>query len=706
MPNFCCYFFKKISNLLDINYFIQLFFFFSLYIFCRFCRYSLTRTRAILTHAERMTPELIQELCESPVRLRQYAKDQAKKFPPPPFALKSNARKRKATAELDMGRKCKMAKRYIYDMYSMREKDALDTSLYTSINLPLIGSTANTTMSTNNDDDKSNTTADPFNPCDLSSSTNDFDCIELNLSQLCALCKLTQSKVSEKVESTENDEPAEEYKVIEVTQVQYGDPPRAKPVFEVKWDTREITFESIEYIWDCTAFQRFVKKFVYTWKTDMEQLWNEMIAKVMAESLEPKLTDSEAIEQCKRFDYNNFLAHFLIMVRMRDVEEDPNSHDYKKIYQILMQDMKHLNYYIRRLDQLQKIKEFEDHINKVDQSKHRMHVENVVDLEMPPMNEFTYTNDVIPRDGIEIIKEPPMGCHCAEDGQCSDKSECCPKLWNEYAHFPYTSRGKRRVKQGAPIYECNKACKCSESCPNRVVQNGRKQNLCIFKTKDRGWGVRTEKLIAEGQYVCEYVGEIISYEETERRGKEYDAVGLTYLFDLDFNGKDNPYTVDAAKFGNVSRFINHSCNPNLGVWPVWTDCLDPNLHKLCLFTLRKIHKDEELTFDYVNSTKSESVQPDDEPEDEDESIGDDKITEISESSAVSTNGTDTQDEVVIKKELNDEILIKQEIEQEQCTANAPEAMAQIEECDLATDAKKEGFACKCGAPNCRKIIFC
>ena len=37
-----------------------------------------------------------------------------------------------------------------------------------------------------------------------------------------------------------------------------------------------------------------------------------------------------------------------------------------------------------------------------------------------------------------------------------------------------------------------------------------------------------------------------------------DAEGRTYLFDLDFNmGNENPYTVDAAFYGNVSHFINH-----------------------------------------------------------------------------------------------------------------------------------------------------
>ena len=78
-----------------------------------------------------------------------------------------------------------------------------------------------------------------------------------------------------------------------------------------------------------------------------------------------------------------------------------------------------------------------------------------------------------------------------------------------------------------------------------------------------------------------------------------DAEGRTYLFDLDFNsGSENVYTVDAAQYGNVAHFVNHSCDPNIAVFNVWIDCLDPDLPRLCVFALRDIIKGEQLTFDY------------------------------------------------------------------------------------------------------------
>lgn len=258
---------------------------------------------------------------------------------------------------------------------------------------------------------------------------------------------------------------------------------------------------------------------------------------------------------------------------------------------------------IERERQVTKLQLWEEEINSTSTENAHLTVENTVDLEGPP-DGFVYVNNYVPSDGIIIPDDPPIGCEC-EEGCVPRNKTCC---FNQ-SLFPYRRRGRINVEQGTPIYECNKRCKCDDTCRNRVVQLGRKVPLCIFRTTTGcGWGVKTLRKIHNGEFVCEYVGEVISFEEAERRGRGYDAEGRTYLFDLDFNShNDFPYTVDAATYGNVSHFINHSCQPNLAVWAVWVNCLDPNIPKLALFATREIERGEEITFDYMCNTSG--VEP-------------------------------------------------------------------------------------------------
>lgn len=256
----------------------------------------------------------------------------------------------------------------------------------------------------------------------------------------------------------------------------------------------------------------------------------------------------------------------------------------------------YINYFLllQRECQLKILSEWEEKLNKTDADPALIKVENDFDLELPP-NGFVYINCYLPTNNIKIPNDPLMGCSCEE---CNGKMKhCCGT--HESKYFQYYGRGRLNMPPGCPIFECNSRCNCGPSCRNRVVQRGRQIPLCIFRTQNgRGWGVKTLRNIFRGDFICEYVGEVITYDEAERRGRVYDAEGCTYLFDLDYNSSNNPYTVDAATYGNISHFINHSCQPNVGVWSVWIDCIDPNLPRLALFALRNIEKNSELTFDY------------------------------------------------------------------------------------------------------------
>nr|CAJ18349.1 putative H3K9 methyltransferase [Forficula auricularia] len=221
-------------------------------------------------------------------------------------------------------------------------------------------------------------------------------------------------------------------------------------------------------------------------------------------------------------------------------------------------------------------------------------IENEVDIEFPPEN-FTYTNHYMEGNGVIISNDPPIGCICktiCSNTQCY----CCTQ-----SKPAYNADGCIIVRFGTPIYECNKKCACPSTCLNRVVQKGTNVKFTIFRTNGRGWGVKTVKPIKKGQFICQYVGLVITSSEAEILSKEYKKSGLNYLFDLDFNENESgipPYCVDATNHGNVSHFINHSCDPNAAIYAVWIDCLNPDIPNLALFATRRIKAGEEITFDY------------------------------------------------------------------------------------------------------------
>ncbi|XP_075526726.1 histone-lysine N-methyltransferase G9a [Dermacentor variabilis] len=141
------------------------------------------------------------------------------------------------------------------------------------------------------------------------------------------------------------------------------------------------------------------------------------------------------------------------------------------------------------------------------------------------------------------------------------------------------------------LFECSRACLCWSDCRNRVVQKGITCHLQLFRTQGKGWGVRTLQDIPQGAFVCEYIGEMLSDSEADKREDD------SYLFDLE-NRDGETYCLDARHYGNVSRFVNHLCEPNLVPVRVFVDHQDLRFPRMAFFSSRPIARNEELGFDY------------------------------------------------------------------------------------------------------------
>ena len=65
--------------------------------------------------------------------------------------------------------------------------------------------------------------------------------------------------------------------------------------------------------------------------------------------------------------------------------------------------------------------------------------------------------------------------------------------------------------------------------------------------------------------------------------------------------------IDASKTGNLGRFFNHSCSPNIGIQNVFTNHHDIRYPHTSFFTLRNIKAGEELCwhYGYVNTGTKE-----------------------------------------------------------------------------------------------------
>lgn len=208
--------------------------------------------------------------------------------------------------------------------------------------------------------------------------------------------------------------------------------------------------------------------------------------------------------------------------------------------------------------------------------------------------DLVYTVTSCPGAGIdrELYDEQLAGCKCT--GTCNRDCSCARSTG-----LIYEDGRLLDSKRDGALFECNDECRCSNDCPSRLVQKGPQPGLKITEVLRKGLGVLTSKKILKGSFVCEYAGEIIGIEEARQRFSQQKKSDSNYILIMrehtDRLKQPLITIIDPTVIGNLGRYINHSCSPNLEVVPIRVNSPVP---LAALFAHRDIAIGEELSYSY------------------------------------------------------------------------------------------------------------
>eukprot|EP00742_Colponemidia_sp_Colp-10_P006382 GILJ01006839.1.p1 GENE.GILJ01006839.1~~GILJ01006839.1.p1 ORF type:complete len:654 (+),score=67.77 GILJ01006839.1:86-2047(+) len=179
----------------------------------------------------------------------------------------------------------------------------------------------------------------------------------------------------------------------------------------------------------------------------------------------------------------------------------------------------------------------------------------------------------------------------------------------------YDCACRQRVHDDGSVYACEDTClnrisfvECDpdtcnhgDFCRNQRFQRKQNAPLEVFHADKKGWGIRAIQDVSAGQFVAEYLGELVDSKEFVRRTAQYTKEGRQHLFSMHISRDE---IIDSTMKGSESRFINHSCSPNCEAqkWTVQGET------RIGFFTIKDVPKGTEFTFDYQFQTFGDTQQ--------------------------------------------------------------------------------------------------
>ncbi|XWS11505.1 hypothetical protein CRYUN_Cryun37aG0003800 [Craigia yunnanensis] len=212
-------------------------------------------------------------------------------------------------------------------------------------------------------------------------------------------------------------------------------------------------------------------------------------------------------------------------------------------------------------------------------SKLLKQIGNQVDFELPDwFNKWKPTPFTFIRRNIYLTKK--IKRRLEDDGIfCSCTSS------------PGSSVCSRDCHCGMLLSSCSSGCSCGSSCLNKPFQHRPVKKMKLVQTEKCGAGIVADEDIKHGEFVIEYVGEVIDDKTCEERLWNMKHRGETNFYLCEIN---RDMVIDATYKGNKSRYINHSCCPNTEMqkWIIDGET------RIGIFAMRDIKKGEHLTYDY------------------------------------------------------------------------------------------------------------
>ncbi|KAB2605088.1 histone-lysine N-methyltransferase EZA1-like [Pyrus ussuriensis x Pyrus communis] len=210
-------------------------------------------------------------------------------------------------------------------------------------------------------------------------------------------------------------------------------------------------------------------------------------------------------------------------------------------------------------------------------------------------------------------------CPCMSNGTCCEKYCGCSKSCKNRFRGCHCAKSQCRSRQ-CPCFAAGRECdpdvcrhcwvSCGDGslgepprqgdsqCGNMRLLLRQQQRILLGKSDVAGWGAFLKNPVNKNDYLGEYTGEIISHQEADKRGKIYDRVNSSFLFDL-----NEQYVLDAYRKGDKLKFANHSSNPNCHAKVM----LVAGDHRVGIFAKEHIDAGEELFYDYCYLSEAAPV---------------------------------------------------------------------------------------------------